>query len=217
MKAGEPGKKLIEEIEKNGVTFLGWGENGFRELTNSVRPVTKPEDLKGLKIRVVGSPIFKDIFQAFGTNPILMNWADALTAFQQGTVDGQENPVTSIILPYKLFQFQKYMTVWHYTIDPLIFGVNQKLWNQFSEEDRKILKEAAEKAGKWEIEDARAGLTGDMKALKEAEASGMQVTVLSPDQKKVFKEATKSVWEKWTKEIGEDLVKPALKIIEAVQ
>ncbi len=217
VKAGEPGKKLIEEIEKNGVKFLGWGENGFRELTNSVRPVVKPEDLSGMKIRVVGSPIFKDIFEAFGANPVLMNWADALTAFQQGTVDGQENPVTSIILPYKLAQFHKFMTVWHYTIDPLMFGVNKKLWNAFSEEDRKILKEAAEKAGKWQIQDARTGLTGDMAALKEAEASGMQVTRLTPDQIKAFKEKTKPVWDKWTKEIGADLVKSTLKIVESTQ
>jgi TRAP-type transport system periplasmic protein len=217
VKAGDAGKKLIADVERNGVGFLGWGENGFRELTNRVRPVEKPEDLNGLKIRVVGSPIFKDIFQALGTNPILMNWADALTAFQQGTVDGQENPVTSIILPYKLGQYHKYLTVWHYTIDPLIFAVNQKLWSEFSEDDRKLIREAAEKAGKWQVEDARTGLTGDMAALKEAEASGMHVTVLTAEQVKLFKEKTKPVWDKWVREIGDDLVQEALKAIQGAK
>ncbi|MEW6350206.1 MAG: TRAP transporter substrate-binding protein DctP [Thermodesulfobacteriota bacterium] len=217
VKSGEPGKKILEEIRKGGVMFLAWGENGFREVTNRTRAVAKPEDLDGLKIRAVGSPIFKDIFQSLGANPVLMNWTDALTAFQQGTVDGQENPVTSIILPYKLGQFHKYMTVWHYTIDPLMFAVNEKLWKEFSDADRKIIQEAAEKAGKWQVEDSRAGLTGDMAALKEAQQSGMEVTVLTPEQRKAFKDKTKPVWDKWTNEIGKDLVESAIKAKESAK
>ncbi|MGE5252559.1 MAG: TRAP transporter substrate-binding protein DctP, partial [Planctomycetaceae bacterium] len=115
---GEPGKKLFQVIEQRGVRGLAWGENGYRELTNSKHPVRKPEDLEGLKIRVVGSPIFIDTFRAMGGNPISINWSETLTALQQGTVDGQENPVSSIIIPYKLWEINKNITIWHYTIDP---------------------------------------------------------------------------------------------------
>ena len=100
---GEPGRKLFKLIEEKGVVPLAWGENGFRQVTNSKRPIKGPGDLDGLKIRVVGSPIFIDTFRALGANPINMNWGDAQTAFQQGTVDGQENPVVSVITPFKLW------------------------------------------------------------------------------------------------------------------
>src|SRR3990172_1495531 len=113
VQAGEPGKKLFKLIEEKGVIPLAWGENGFRELTNSKRPVRRPEDLAGLKIRVVGSPIFIDTFRAIGANPVNMNWGDAQQAFQQGTVDGQENPIVSVIIPSKLWTSQKNITLWH--------------------------------------------------------------------------------------------------------
>ena len=129
---GEPGQKLFKLIEAKGVIPLAWGENGFREVTNSKRAVRKPEDLEGLKIRVVGSPIFIDIFRALGANPVNMNWGEAQTAFQQGTVDGQENPVVSVIIPSKLWTAQKHITLWHYVIDPLVLGVSKLTWDSLT-------------------------------------------------------------------------------------
>jgi tripartite ATP-independent transporter DctP family solute receptor len=117
VQAGEPGKRLFKLIEQSGVVPIAWGENGFRELTNSKRPVRRPEDLHGLKVRVVGIPIFVEIFRALGANPLSMNWNEALAAFQQGTVDGQENPV-ALIVPYKLWSVHRHVTLWHYAIDP---------------------------------------------------------------------------------------------------
>ena len=96
--AGKSGQMMREAIEKKGVHVIGWAENGFRELTTSKGPVTKPEDLKGMKIRVVGSPIFIETFRALGANPVNMNWSEAVTGFQQGIVDGQENPTNGINL-----------------------------------------------------------------------------------------------------------------------
>ncbi|SFM53191.1 DctP family TRAP transporter solute-binding subunit [Thermodesulforhabdus norvegica] len=213
VKNGEPGRILFEKIEEKGVIGLAWGENGFRELTNRVRPVEKPEDLAGLKVRVVGSPIFIDIFRALGANPINMNWGEAQTAFQQGTVDGQENPVNAVIIPYQLWQVHPYITIWHYAIDPLILGVSKKTWEGFTEEDRKIIAEAAQEACSWEVDRAREGLTGEMPALKILEQKGMKVTVLTPEQRQAFRAKTREVYEKWKATIGADLVEEAEKLL----
>ncbi len=141
---GETGKRLQKIIEDKGVVVLGWGENGYRDLTNSKRPIKRPEDLEGLKIRVVGSPIFIDTFKAMGANPVSMNWGEALSSFQQGTVDGQENPVVSVIIPNKLWQVHKYMTVWGYAIDPLILGMSKEVWDGLPMKDKEAIKKAAE-------------------------------------------------------------------------
>jgi tripartite ATP-independent transporter DctP family solute receptor len=211
VKAGEPGKKMFKLIEDRGVIGLGWGENGYRELTNAKRPVRTPEDLDGLKIRVVGSPIFIDIFRALGANPISINWAEAVTAFQQGVVDGQENPISSIIIPNKLWEFHKYITVWHYTIDPLILGVSKVTWDTFDQKDKEIIRAAATEAMAWDIQEARKGLEGNMDALGVLKSHNMDVVVLSPKEMEPFKAKTKSVYEKWNNEIGGDLIKSAEK------
>jgi len=215
VEAGEVGKRIFKTIEEKGVLGLGWGENGFRELTNSKRPVLKPEDMDGLKIRVVGSPIFIDTFKALGANPIIINWAEAITAFQQRTVDGQENPVVSVITPYKIWEFHKYITLWHYAIDPLIMGVNKEVWDGFTPEDRDIIRKAALEATAWQKKEARKGLEGSSEALEFLKKQGMEVTTLSPAQLAAFKEKTKSVYEKWVKEIGSDLVKAAENAVQA--
>jgi len=155
---GEVGRDIGKMLERNGVILLAWGENGFRELTNSKRPIRRPEDLKGLKIRVVGTPIFIDIMKALGANPVNMNWAEAKVAFQQGVVDGQENPVVSILIPVQIWQFDKYITIWHYVIDPLMLTVNAKVFKSFTPEDRKIVMEAAREAASEQRARLRKGL-----------------------------------------------------------
>ena len=215
VEAGDPGKKLFQIIEQRGVLGLAWGENGYRELTNSKRPVRKPEDLEGLKIRVVGSPIFIDTFRAMGGNPISVNWSETLTALQQGTVDGQENPVSSIIIPYKLWEMNKYITIWHYTIDPLILGVGKQTWDSFDAQDREIVTKAAQEAMAWNKKEARKGLEGSTEAIDMLKSKGMDVVVLSPKDMATFKAKTQSVYDKWNKEIGADLISAAEKIVKA--
>src|SRR3546814_20923090 len=101
-------------IEKAGVVPLAWGENGYRQLSNSKRDVKMPEDLKGMKLRVVGSPLYIDTFTALGANPTQMSWADAQPALATGAVDGQENPL-SIYAGAKMYDVaQKYLTLWNY-------------------------------------------------------------------------------------------------------
>lgn len=210
---GEPGQHLWKLIEAKGVIPLAWGENGFREITNSKRPVRKPEDLEGLKVRVVGSPIFIDTFRALGANPVNMNWGEAQTAFQTGAVDGQENPVVSVIQPFKLWSVHKNITLWHYAIDPLILGVSKITWDSLSPADREIVKKtavevmAAQKAG------ARAGLDGSLEAVEVLKKNGMEVVMLSPAELAPFKAKTKPVYDKWVPEVGADLVKSAERII----
>lgn len=216
VETGDPGKKLFQVIEQRGVRGLAWGENGYRELTNSKRPVRKPEDLEGLKVRVVGSPIFIDTFRAMGGNPVSINWSETLTALQQGTVDGQENPVSSIIIPYKLWEMNKNITIWHYTIDPLILGVSKLTWDSFDAKDKEIVAKAAQEAMAWNKTEARKGLAGSTEAIDMLKSKGMEVVVLSSKDMATFKAKTQSVYDKWIKEIGADLVSAAEKMVKAV-
>jgi tripartite ATP-independent transporter DctP family solute receptor len=212
---GYPGEKIKQIIKKKGVTVLAWGENGYREITNSKRAISTPNDLKGLKIRVVGTPIFIDIMKYLGANPINMNWAEAKVAFQQGVVDGQENPVVGIEIPVKIWQFHKYATIWHYVIDPLMMSVNNKVFKSFSKEDQDIIRQAAIEAAYWEKTQVRKGLVApDLSALDTLKKNGMQVTVLDKKQIEEFKKLTQPVYKKWMPVIGKGLVEKAKKAIE---
>ncbi len=203
---GKVGKQLASIMEQKGVIALAWGENGFRELTNSRKKIVSPSDLDGLKIRVVGSPIFIDIFKSLGANPASINWSEALTALQQGTVDGQENPINSVIIPYKLWQMQNNILIWHYAIDPIIFGISKAIWNSFSKKDQEIILNAAKETAVWQKAQARKGLDKSTESLDILRKNGMDVVVLSGKERQAFKEKTKSVYEKWRKEIGASLV-----------
>jgi len=208
---GEVGKEIFKILESKDTVPLAWGENGFRELSNSRHAIQKPEDLKGLKLRVVGSPLFLDTFTALGANPTQMSWADAVPALSSGAVDGQENPLT-IFTVAKLHTAanQKYLTLWGYVADPLIFVVNKDVWKSWTPEDQKAVRAAAQQAAKENIVAARKGLIApDDSAIKEVEGLGVNVTKLTEAQKAPFKKATKDVYDKWAKQIGPELVKKA--------
>jgi len=213
---GEVGKEMFKIIEKAGVVPLAWGENGYRQLSNSRKPVSTPEDLKGMKLRVVGSPLYIDTFTALGANPTQMSWADAQPALASGAVDGQENPL-SIYTGAKLYDVaQKYLTLWNYVADPLVFVVNREVWESWSEADRKIVRDAALEAGKREIVIARKGVTPeDPSLLKEIEGHGVTVTSLTEAQHDAFVKVTKPVYDKWKPRIGTELVELAEKSIAA--
>lgn len=207
---GEVGKDIFKRLERAGVVPLAWGENGFREVTNSKRALRKPEDFKGLKFRVVGSPLFLDTFTALGANPTQMSWADAQPALASGAVDGQENPLT-IFTAAKLHTVgQKNVTLWGYVADPLIFVVNKEVWEHWTPEDRKIVRQAAIEAGKYCIDLAREGMTGANPAvLKTIEGYGVNIVKLSDAERAAFRRVTRPVYEKWSKQIGPALVKKA--------
>ncbi|MBP8612890.1 MAG: DctP family TRAP transporter solute-binding subunit [Candidatus Atribacteria bacterium] len=225
---GESGKKLISDMTNLGITFLAWGENGFRQITNSKRPISTPADMKGLKFRVVGTPLLIDTFHALGADATSMNWGDAVTAFQQGAVDGQENPY-QVCLAVKIWDYHKYMTNWDYMIDPLVFVFSTQTWNTFPDDIKKAITDAAVEAAAWEKAMARRGLDGttsinllqtqykdwtpapdplDMLAYVKQH---MTVTDLTAEQRQAFIDATKSVYDTWVPKIGEDLYNMAKK------
>jgi tripartite ATP-independent transporter DctP family solute receptor len=207
---GEVGKELFSVLEQREVVPLAWGENGFREMSNSKRPVASPADLKGLKFRVVGSPLFNETFSALGANPTQMSWADAQPALASGAVDGQENPLSVFVAAKLPTVGQKYLTLWHYVADPLIFVVNRDVWASWTPADREAVRQAALQAGRENVEKARKGIAGgDNEVLKQIEAGGVTVTSLSADQRTAFVNLTRPVYEKWAKTIGADLVKKA--------
>ena len=224
MENGQTGKAIFEVMEKKGLIGLAWAENGFRQVTNSKRAIEKPEDLKGLRLRVVGSPIFIDIYRQLGADPVNMNWGDAVTAFQQGVVDGQENPV-GVLIPVQIWQYQKYVTFWNYLVDPLIIYWNKKEWNAFPKDIQKAIREAAVESARFEKALCRAGLDGDVSLnilknefnytmkvpdpVKFMESKGMTVTFLTDENRDAFIEATKSLYEKWVPEIGKGLYEKA--------
>ncbi len=221
---GETGKIIFKAMEKKGLVPLAWAENGFRQLTNSKRPVETPEDLKGLRVRVVGSPIFVETFRQLGADPVNMNWGDATTAFQQGVVDGQENPV-GVLLPIQIWQYHQYVTMWNYLVDPVIIYWGKKEWAKFPPEIQQAIREAAQESARFEKALCRAGLDGDksLKILKDEfdyvmeipdpikymEEKGATFTTLSKEDLAQFIEATKPIYDKWVDEIGKDVYETA--------
>ncbi|CAO3442206.1 TRAP-type C4-dicarboxylate transport system, periplasmic component [Azospirillum argentinense] len=207
---GPVGKQLFDLLATKDVVPLAWGENGFREVSNSKHAISKPEDLKGLKIRVVGSPLYLDTFTALGANPTQMSWADAQPALSTGAVDGQENPVAVFTAAKLPTLGQKHLTLWGYVADPLIFVVNKEVWNSWSKEDQEAVRAAAVQAAAEEVAIARKGITAqDDSLLKELAGQGVAVVQLTPEQQKAFQAATRAVYDKWAKTIGPDLVKAA--------
>ena len=223
---GSPGKKLFEIMDKKGVVGLAWGENGFRQLANNRVQVKNVDDMKNLKVRIVGSPIFIDIYRALGADPMAINWGEAVTGLQQGTVDGFENGINSIQRTIKVWQYTKNITLWDYVIDPIIFGVSKKTWMSFTPQDRKIIKEAAVKWSMYQKEDARRGLLNHVTGIKgpgnsifmgdvykEFKDHGMTITEIDKAAWKGFKDKTQDVYAKWKEKIGKDLVNSAEKIV----
>ncbi len=215
---GEVGQEIFKILDKAGVQPLAWGENGYREISNSKHAIKTPADLKGMKIRVVGSPLFLDTFTALGANPTQMSWADAQPAMASGAVDGQENPL-GVYMAAKLQSVgQKYMTMWGYMNDPLIFVVNKEVWASWTPADQAIVKQAALDAAKEEIAIARKGLIeADKPLLKEIAGLGVTVTTPNDEERAAFVKATRPVYDKWKSQVGAQLVDKAEKAIAASQ
>jgi len=217
VQGGASGKHLFKVIEDKGVVPIAWGENGFRELTNSKRPVRRPEDLQGLKIRVVPVPIFVEIFQALGANPVSLNWDDAQAAFREGTVDGQENPIW-LIVPYRIWANHKHVTLWHYAIDPVILAVSAKTWGSLSGEDRSIVRKAGEEIMAQQKKETRDGLAEATTVVDTLQrVYGMAAVHLTAVDIQAFRDKTRRVYTKWTDEVGIDLVRTTEKVVDATK
>jgi len=144
---GPIGQELLAKFPPKGMIGLAWAENGFRHMTNSKHPVNQPEDLKGLKMRTMENPIHIEAYRQFGILPTPMAFTEVFTALQQGTVDGQENPL-SVITSAKLDQVQKYLSLTGHVYSPAIFLMNKAQWDRLSDSDKQAFVDAAKEGVK---------------------------------------------------------------------
>lgn len=199
---GAFGAQALGWLEEHGIHGIAYGVNGFRQLTNSVRPVRSPADLKGMKVRVAGTDLFRAIFAAFGANPTTMNFGEVFTALQQGTISAQENPL-SIIHSSKLHEVQKHLTLWNYAYDPLILTFNKSVWQKLSAADRQLITECGKEAMAAQREVVA---QEDRELVAELRTGGMEVIELTEEEREAFKAACRSVYEEFTPKIGTPIV-----------
>jgi tripartite ATP-independent transporter DctP family solute receptor len=199
---GDGGEQLKGVLAEKGVQALGFGQNGFRQLTNSKLEVKGPDDLKGLKIRIPGITMYTDLYRELGTDPTTMTFSEVFTALQQGTIDGQENPI-DVIYSSKLQEVQEYITMWNYSYDPLVLGMNKKLYDSMSEEDRELFDRLGKEAAEYQLELAREKETTQIEELK---AAGMKFYTPTDAELEAFNKAVQPVYEKYTDIWGKDLL-----------
>lgn len=199
---GAPGERMKEIMLNHNVVVLAWGENGFREITNSQRPIVTPQDMQGLKVRVAG-PMYIDVMNALGANPQQMQWTETFTALQQGVVDGQENPIGAVIIPQRVYEVQSHLTTWHYSYDPIFLGVSKRLWDSWDEETRARVQDAANEAMAYQKEITRAETAEGLEVLR---GHGMEIHESTPEELQAFREATQPAFDKWADQVGTELV-----------
>ena len=173
---GPIGQKVMDKLQEKGLVGLVYWENGFRNLTNSQRPVTKVEDLQGIKLRVMQNNVFLESFKTLGANAVPMPFSELFGALETKTVDGQENPYNTI-LSSKFYEVQKYLSVTNHVYSPWIVTVSKKWWDTLSPAEQKVLKDAARASRDFERKDTRDEAA---KALTELKAKGMQINQLTP-------------------------------------
>jgi tripartite ATP-independent transporter DctP family solute receptor len=168
---GPIGQEMLQKFPPKNIVALAWAENGFRHMTNSKRPVNVPEDLKGLKMRTMENPIHIQAYKQFGILPTPMAFTEVYTALQQGTVDGQENPL-SVITSAKLDQVQKNLTLTGHVYSPSLILMNKAQWDKLSAADKQAFTDAAKEA----VKANRARVDEDeAKAVADLRAKGMAV------------------------------------------
>jgi len=197
---GPIGQDILKTLDAQGIVGLCYFENGFRNVTNNVRPITKPDDLKGLKIRTMESPIHMASFRAMGANPTPMALGELFTALQLGTVDGQENPL-AIINTSKFYEVQKYLSITEHFYAPAPLLIGKAFYDRFDADTQKAVKEAAMEARVYErglLDDMNTRLRGEL------QKAGM---VMNTVDKQPFIDACQSVYAEYGDLIGKELIK----------
>jgi TRAP transporter solute receptor, dctP family len=200
--AGEAGAAINDILLEKNIIGLGFGESGFREITNNKQPITKLDDLKGMKIRVPGMKMYVDLFKSLGADPISMNFAEVFTSLQQGAIDGQENPL-DVIDSNQIYTVQKYMSMWDYSYDMLILGFNKTKFESLSPEDQEIIRSAAKDAMAYQRELVRELAKEQLEKFKQ---SGVEVTELKDIDVDSFKTAVEPLYQGYEQEYGADLI-----------
>jgi tripartite ATP-independent transporter DctP family solute receptor len=198
---GPVGTRLMEGLAQHGVIGLGIWDLGFRNMTNSKRPIVKADDLQGLKVRVIASPIYLDLFKTLGANPVPMTFGEVYGALESKAIDGQDNPV-GVIESAKFAEVQKYMSLTRHVYTGMPFLMSKKTWDSMSDTERRIIREAAAEAKE---EERKATLAKEVQAI-EGLRKTMQVNEVSPAEMNVMRTRVQPVIEKFSREIGEPVV-----------
>ncbi|HEY0822704.1 MAG TPA: TRAP transporter substrate-binding protein [Ramlibacter sp.] len=207
---GPFGKSLHAKLADKGLVGLAYYELGFRNLTNSKRPITKVEDIAGLKLRVIPNPINVDWVTALGANPTPLPFPELYAALEQKAVDGQENPVATI-RGAKLYEVQKHLALTNHQYNPQSVVVSKKFWDTLSDADRKVLQDAATESARYQREQSRAAQASILEELKK---NGMQVTELPPAEIAKLRERMKPVIAKHSASVGDATVKAVMAELE---
>jgi len=196
-----PGQDILSKFPSKGLVALAWTENGFRHMTNNKHPIVKPADAAGLKMRTMENKVHMDGYKTFGINPTPMAWPEVFGALQQGTVDGQENPIP-VILSAKFSQVQKYLSLTGHVYSPSLLITSVAFMNKLSDADKKVFQEAAKKASaaqrKKVNDDEAAGIA-------QLEKEGMKVERKVEGQ--AFRDALRPAYANYAKEFGADNIR----------
>jgi tripartite ATP-independent transporter DctP family solute receptor len=193
---GPVGDKLNELAQDKGLVLLALWDNGIRQVSNNVRPITKPEDLEGIKLRTPPDPVTLDIFNSLGANPAPLAFSELYIALQQGVFDGQENPLMNIYSS-KLHEVQKYISLTGHKYETTPLLASKMLLSQLSPEDQQAVKEAAVEAGTLNRE---MSLAADSDLRQKLTDAGV---VINKVDQAPFIEKTQSVYGKWEKQYPE--------------
>ncbi len=198
----EVGEQILHSVDEQGLVGLAWFENGFRNVTNNVKPVTVPDDLKGIKIRTMENPIHMAAFKVMGADPTPMAMGDVFTALQQGTIDAEENPVP-IVETNKFYEVQKYISMTGHLFSPAPVFIGKDYFESLPAEYQDAIKEAADEATPYQREQIDEQNVSGLESLK---SNGMEANEV---EKAPFQDATKSVYDEYVKE-GTGCVSPDL-------
>jgi len=202
---GELGQGLLKDLEKNSLKGLVFAENGFRNMSNHKGPITSPADLNGLKFRTLENPVHTETFKAFGANASPFSFGELYTALQQGTYDAMESPI-SLYYTNKFYEVQEYLTLTRHVYAATILLMNNDFYNKLPEDLQELVVKTSEE---YRTEQREIAQQQDVEFLEKLKENGMKVNEITPEQKDVFREATKVVYDKFTSEIGEELVEQA--------
>ncbi|MCZ8292663.1 MAG: TRAP transporter substrate-binding protein [Hylemonella sp.] len=200
---GPFGQALLARLPEKGLVALGYWDLGFRNVTNSKRPITKPEDLDGLKLRVIPNPVFLDTFKAFKANPVPMPFAELYGALEAKAVDGQENPF-AVILSNKFYEVNKYVSATNHVYAANIMLVSKRFWDRLSPVEQKIMNDAANESRAYQRQVSRAAA---QKAVAELQAKGMLYNELSPAEQARMRTVAAPVAEKFAASYDPAIVK----------
>lgn len=210
---GPVGQDILKSLDSFGLVGLSFWENGYRNITNSKRPINSAADLNGLKIRTMQNPVHLTYFKSLGANPVPMAYTEVFTALEQKVIDGQENPNT-LIVDAGFYEAQKYLTISKHVYTPLVFMASKKTWDKLSAEDQALIKKASVEAGQYE---RKVNREMDAKALDKMKQAGVAVNELSDEARNEFIKKAQEIYPQYENEIGKDLLKKVMDAIAAAK